>query len=390
MTTVSQDLIEVTMPQVGVSVAEGTVIEWKVQVGDQVRLDQTLCEISTDKVDTDLPSPADGTLAAILVEADQTVPVGAVLANIATDNSAAGAVPPLTGPPASEAPAADSAPRPRSYSPVVRRIAETHDLDLECVEGTGRNGRVTKRDVMAYVDERDGEPTAPTNGRTQDSPAALEAPMASPLPRARKTIASRMTHSLATAAHCHSFMEVDMTRVETIRRELGVTALPVVARAAIEALRAHPSLNAWLDGDMRTLHSAVHLGIAVSLGEDGLIVPVIRDAHELSIEGLSTKIKDLAERARAGNLTPEEVQGATFTITNPGGYGTLMSTPIIDQPQVAILGLEAIVKRPVVIDDAIAIRPTTVLGLGWDHRALDGALAAQFLAEVRGILEACA
>lgn len=369
MTTVAHDLMDVTMPQMGVSVAEGTVIEWKVQVGDPVELDQALCEISTDKVDTELPSPAGGTLAEILVGADETVPVGTVLASISTTDSAAGATPPLAGPPAGEAPAADSSSRPPGYSPVVRRMAEAHDIDLEKIEGTGRGGRVTKRDVVAFIDGRTAEPVA------------------TPLGRTRKAIAEHMTHSLATAAHCHTFIEVDMTRVEAARGELGVTALPLVAHATIDALRAHPSLNAWLDGDMRTLHSDVHLGIAVSLGEDGLIVPVIRDAQDLSVEGLSARIKDLAGRARARELAPDEVQGATFTITNPGRHGTLMSTPIINQPQVGILGLEAIVMRPVIVDDAIAIRPVTVLGLGWDHRALDGALAAEFLATMKRNLE---
>jgi pyruvate/2-oxoglutarate dehydrogenase complex dihydrolipoamide acyltransferase (E2) component len=203
----------------------------------------------------------------------------------------------------------------------------------------------------------------------------------------RSSIAEHMTRSLATAAHCHTFIEVDMLRVEDARRELGISPLPLVARAAVEALREHSSLNAWLEGEMFTVHSGVHLGIAVSMGNDGLIVPVVRDAHELSVEGLTTRIRDLASRARSRDLSPDDVRGATFTITNLGGYGTLMSTPIINQPQVAILDVEAIVKRPVVVGDAIAIRPTTVLGLGWDHRALDGALAAQFLATLRDKLE---
>jgi pyruvate/2-oxoglutarate dehydrogenase complex dihydrolipoamide acyltransferase (E2) component len=179
-----------------------------------------------------------------------------------------------------------------------------------------------------------------------------------------------------------------MSQVEAARAELGVTALPIVARATIDALRAHPYLNAWLDGDQRTIHSSVNLGIAVSLGGDGLIVPVIHNAQDLSVEGLAARVKDMAARARSGNLTPEDVSGGTFTITNPGRRGTLLSTPIINQPQVGILTLEGIVKRPVVIDDAIAIRPTTVLGLGWDHRAIDGALAADFLATLRDSLEA--
>ncbi|MDQ2760360.1 MAG: 2-oxo acid dehydrogenase subunit E2 [Actinomycetota bacterium] len=202
-----------------------------------------------------------------------------------------------------------------------------------------------------------------------------------------------MKHSLQTAAHCTTWAEVDMSAVETARARLRLTALPFVARASVAALQAHPALNAWLEDQRYTRHEGVNLGIAVSLGEDGLIVPVVHDAHELSAEGLGARIRELARRARARELTPDEVQGATFTITNPGQYGSIMATPIINQPQVAILDLEAVLKRPVVLTDpqgadSIAIRPITILGLSWDHRALDGAQAAQFLASVKGHLEA--
>jgi pyruvate/2-oxoglutarate dehydrogenase complex dihydrolipoamide acyltransferase (E2) component len=383
MPTVAENTIEVTMPQMGVSVAEGTVVEWKVAVGDQVEIDQTVCEISTDKVETEVPSPARGSIVEIVVPVEQTVPVGTVLARIAAVDSAAGVAPlQVGGPPAGEAPAADSLPPRRAgYTPVVRRMAEAHALDLDQITGTGRGGRVTKRDVLAFIDAPPHAPVpdpAPVNGSS------------APLSRMRKAIAEHMTRSLATAAHCHTFIEADMSRVEAARAALGVTALPIVARATIDALRAHPHLNASIEGDKRTLHAGVNLGIAVSLGDDGLIVPVVHDAHELSVEGLAARIRDLARRARSGDLTPDDVRGGTFTITNPGRHGTLMSTPIINQPQVGILDLEAIVKRPVVIDDAIAIRPTTILGLGWDHRALDGALAADFLATLRSNLESWA
>jgi pyruvate/2-oxoglutarate dehydrogenase complex dihydrolipoamide acyltransferase (E2) component len=209
----------------------------------------------------------------------------------------------------------------------------------------------------------------------------------------RRQIGEHMKRSLETAAHCTTWIEVDMSRVEAARARLGVTALAFVARACIDALREHPALNAWLEGEEYTRHSGVNLGIAVSLGEDGLIVPVIHDAHELSAEGLARRIKDLARRARGRELTPDDVRGGTFTITNPGQYGSIMATPIINQPQVAILDFEAVIKRPVVVTDAdgndsIAIRPMTILGLSWDHRALDGALAAQFLATVKRNLEA--
>jgi len=208
------------------------------------------------------------------------------------------------------------------------------------------------------------------------------------LSRMRRSIGEHMKRSLETAATCTTWIEADMSRIEAGREQLGLTALPLVARCAIAALREHPQLNAWLEGEAYTVHDAVHLGIAVSLGDEGLIVPVIHDAHELSAEGLGRRIKDAAKRARSGELRPDEVRGGTFTITNPGQYGSIMATPVINQPQVAILDLEAVVKRPVVIDDAIAIRPMTIFGLSWDHRALDGVLAAQFLASLRRHVEA--
>jgi 2-oxoglutarate dehydrogenase E2 component (dihydrolipoamide succinyltransferase) len=212
------------------------------------------------------------------------------------------------------------------------------------------------------------------------------------LSRMRRTIGERMKQSLDTAATCTTWIEVDMSRVEAARANLGVTALAFVARATIDALREHPALNAWLNGEDYARHEFVNLGIAVSLGEDGLIVPVIHNAHELSVEGLAARIRDMARRARARELSADDVLGGTFTITNPGQYGSIMATPIINQPQVAILDLEAVVKRPVVVtdsdgNDSIAIRPMTILGLSWDHRALDGALSAQFLATVKRRLE---
>jgi 2-oxoglutarate dehydrogenase E2 component (dihydrolipoamide succinyltransferase) len=257
---------------------------------------------------------------------------------------------------------------------------------------------VRKQDVLAAVHagalERDEEPPlhieSPYRPESEPEPEPAPAPApAGALSRMRRTIGEHMKRSLDTAATCTSWMEVDFSRVEAERERLGLTALPLVARATIDALREHPALNATLEGDAYTRHDdAVHLGIAVSLGEDGLIVPVIRDAQDLSAEGLGKAIRDLARRARSRQLEPDEIRGGTFTITNPGQYGTLMATPVINQPQVGILDLEAVVKRPVVIEgDAIAVRPMCVLGLSWDHRALDGVLAAQFLASVRRRLE---
>jgi pyruvate/2-oxoglutarate dehydrogenase complex dihydrolipoamide acyltransferase (E2) component len=388
---------DVVMPQLGVSVTEGTVIAWSVAVGDEIAADQPLCEIDTDKIVTDIPSPASGVLAEILVPVGSTVEVGTVLARISTSS----------GPAALRAGDAESATAPSPsmpsaggtyYSPVVTRIAAEHGVDLSSVSGTGRGGRVRKQDVLAAVAARpNGERALHSESPYRQEPEPQ--PTASgQLSRMRRAIGAHMKRSLETAATCTTWMEADMSRVEAARRRanastlVGVTALPIIARCAIEALGEHPALNATLEGDRYTRHDAVHLGIAVSLGEDGLIVPVIRDAHLLGVEQLGVAIRELARRARADQLAPDEVRGGTFTITNPGQFGSLMATPVINQPQVAILDLEAIVKRPIVVADdhgydVIAIRPQTILGLSWDHRALDGAQAAQFLGAVRRRLE---
>jgi pyruvate/2-oxoglutarate dehydrogenase complex dihydrolipoamide acyltransferase (E2) component len=442
--------IDVVMPQMGVSVSEGTIVEWRKQVGDWVEYEEPIVDISTDKIDTEVPSPAAGRVAELLVEPGITVDVGTVLARLSTDakpgqphaSEGNGA------PPTSEAAAAtgetpadatatpspepatatpDDAPRQRPaqglrrYSPVVQRIAAEHDVDLEQVQGTGRGGRVRKQDVLAFLQAGPSEGAtaaeepplhiespyraeppapkpapaspAPDSGAVTPAPAgAYQPPATAPLSRMRKLVGEHMKRSLDTAATCTTWIEADMSRVERARREAGLTALPYVARAAIDALREYPAINAWLQGDEHTVHTDVNLGIAVSLGEDGLIVPVIRSAQDLSVEGLSKRIKELARAARSRALRPDDVQDGTFTITNPGQYGSMMATPVINQPQVAILDLEAVVKRPVVLtddegNDSIAIRPMTVLGLSWDHRALDGALAAQFLAAIKRRLE---
>jgi pyruvate/2-oxoglutarate dehydrogenase complex dihydrolipoamide acyltransferase (E2) component len=350
------------MPQMAVSVAEGTVVEWKVGVGDPVAAGQTVCEISTDKIDSEVPAPAAGVLSEVLVGVGETVAVGTVLARIAAVAAAQ-----------------------RRYSPLVQRIAAEHGIDLASVIGTGRDGRVRKQDVLSLVH---AQPPLHI-----ESPYRPEPEPAGQLSRMRRTIGEHMKRSQQDAATCTTWIEVDMAGVERARAERELTALAYVARAAVLALREFPALNAWLEGERYTrFDTSVHLGIAVSLGEDGLIVPVVRDAQLLSVEGLGARIRELARRARARELTPDEVSGATFTITNPGQFGSIMATPIINQPQVGILDLEAIVKRPVVIPgpdggDAIAIRPMTILGLSWDHRALDGVAAAQFLATVRRELE---
>jgi len=380
------------MPQMGVSVAEGTVAEWRKQPGDRVEADEPICVISTDKIDTDVPAPASGVLVEILVPEGETVDVGTVLARIEVENGASGVGRRASGigDEASGVGRRASGNGAKRYSPVVMRMAAEHDVDLDAIQGTGRDGRVTKKDVVAFLAEAPPlhiespyrpEPE-PSDARrpTPDAPGGLS--------RMRRSIGEHMKRSLETAATCTTWIEADMSRIEAGREQLGLTALPLVARCAIAALREHPQLNAWLEGEAYTVHDAVHLGIAVSLGDEGLIVPVIHDAHELSAEGLGRRIKDAAKRARSGELRPDEVRGGTFTITNPGQYGSIMATPVINQPQVAILDLEAVVKRPVVIDDAIAIRPMTIFGLSWDHRALDGVLAAQFLASLRRHVEA--
>jgi pyruvate/2-oxoglutarate dehydrogenase complex dihydrolipoamide acyltransferase (E2) component len=425
-------VIDVTMPQMGVSVVEGTIVAWHVQPGGRIEADATICEISTDKIDTEVPAPASGTVTEIVVPVGDTVDVGTVLARIATGDGvlAEASTTPESAQPNGNghhpvangsAPAVLPAARTRGqrgYSPVVQRIAAEHGIDLSQVTGTGRDGRVRKPDVLAFVTAAGitaggtaaGGAAAPA--QTEDPPLHIESPYrpdpvsaAAPgaaavpgagdsggLSRMRRQIGTHMKRSLDTAATCTTWAEADMSRIEMARTALGFTALPLVAQATIAALREHPALNAELDGEQYTRHRAINLGIAVSLGDDGLIVPVIHNAHELSVEGLSARIRDLARRARSRKLTPDEVSGGTFTITNPGQYGSIMATPIINQPQVGILDLEAVVKRPVVITDAdgndsIAIRPMTILGLSWDHRALDGVQAAQFLASVKRHLE---
>jgi pyruvate/2-oxoglutarate dehydrogenase complex dihydrolipoamide acyltransferase (E2) component len=391
--------VEVTMPQMGVSVAEGTIVAWCVAVGDEVSADQTICEVSTDKIDTEVPAPSAGVVTEILVAVEETVPVGAVLARIGTSEAAQteAAAAPTTSMSRDDTHEVTQGHRPRYYSPVVQRIAAERNVDLAGIDGTGVNGRVRKQDVLAVADPP-GE--APMHTESPYRPDTEPSPVAPPvrgtgrlgetgtLSRMRRQIGAHMKRSLDTAATCTTWMEADMGAVERARREAGLTALAYVAAATVAALGRHPALNATLEGERYTVHPGVHLGIAVSLGEEGLIVPVIRDAQTLSVAGLAREITDLARRARSGDLAPDDIHGGTFTITNPGRYGTMMATPVINQPQVAILDLEAIIKRPVVIEaadghDGIGIRPVTILGLSWDHRALDGVLAAQFLASVR-------
>jgi 2-oxoglutarate dehydrogenase dihydrolipoamide succinyltransferase (E2 component) len=447
----STGAVEIEMPQMGVSVAEGTIIEWLKQPGDWVEADETVAMVSTDKVDVEIPSPASGRLERILVAVDETVPVGTPLAEIdpsgrpgephpqedhEPDAAQAAAETRATEPAAGATPAAEPAPaetaateaardgtdgepdRSRFYSPVVRRIAEQHGIDLSQVRGTGIGGRVRKRDLLDRIEHGEVVEERPLHIESPYRPeeAAPEevAPIAAadtadggeagaerrePMSPMRRQIAEHMLTSRRTSAHCTTIVEVDMGRVAArraalkepmARRGVPLTYLAFVATATVEALGRHPILNASIDDGEIVYHDDVNLGIAVAL-EQGLIVPVIRKAQRLSLEGMAAAIADVAERARGGGLVPDDVHGGTFTITNPGQFGAVLATPIINQPQVAILDLEAIVKRPVVISedgsDSIAIRPMTYLCMSWDHRALDGAVAARFLSDVEHRLE---
>jgi 2-oxoglutarate dehydrogenase dihydrolipoamide succinyltransferase (E2 component) len=444
--------VKIEMPQMGVSVAEGTIVEWLKRPGDWVDADETVAMVTTDKVDVEIPSPASGRLEQILVQVDETVPVGTPLAEIDSSarpgeahpeehrepaaeehrepaaqeehrEPAAPATPTENGaqePAASEAPEtaeADGEPdRSQFYSPVVRRIAERHGIDLSRVRGTGIGGRVRKQDLLAQVEGggvseeaerplhiespyRPDEEAAPAPAADTTADAESLAERREPMSPMRRQIAEHMLASRRTSAHCTTIVEVDMGRVASRRAELKepmarrrvpLTYLAFVARATVEALERHPIVNASIEGEEIVYHDDVNLGIAVAL-EQGLIVPVIRQAQRLSLEGMAAAIGDVAERARAGRLEPDAVHGGTFTITNSGQFGAVLATPIINQPQVGILDLEAIVKRPVVVSengsDAIAIRPMTYLCMSWDHRALDGAEAARFLADIEKTLE---
>jgi 2-oxoglutarate dehydrogenase dihydrolipoamide succinyltransferase (E2 component) len=443
----TETTVEITMPQMGISVSEGTIIEWRKAPGDSVEADETICDVTTDKVDVEIPSPASGTLAEIVVDAGETVAVGTVIGRlgdgspqdegdrpagpVTEGDRPAGPVteespapdPKGSGPAAPSAPpAGDEKERDRSkfHSPVVRRIADEHGLDLDSVEGSGIGGRVRKADVLAFLEgqgqeEKPGkvlhsdspykpEPVAAASGNGHRAHEVVEeaAPVGErreAMTPMRQRIAEHMVESRRTAAHCTTIVEADFSRVAARRAEMreamrrrgvNLTYLAFVARATVTALEEHPVLNSSVaDGEI-VYHDDVNLGIAVALDE-GLIVPVIPQAQRLSVEGLAAAIADVAGRARKGKLVPDDVAGGTFTITNPGQFGAVLATPIINQPQVAILDLEAIVKRPVVIEgeegDSISIRPMSYLCMSWDHRALDGAQAARFLGRIRELLE---
>jgi len=452
--------VDVIMPQMGESIAEGTLTRWLKKPGDKVARDEPIFEISTDKVDAEIPSPAAGTLVDIKVQEGQTVPINTVVAQIETEASAvttagkaapaaapeakpAPAPPPATAlagpggdgkerarPAPAPAPAAASAPPPAGArevpraasltgqgatvedlrrvrsSPVVRKIAQEHSVDISSLQGTGVSGRVTKNDILKAIEGGGARPAPPITGAAA-APAMRAAPPAPvfapgeritvvPMSAMRKKIAEHMVMSKRTSAHVTTVFEVDMSRVMKLRVEhqqafaerhgVKLTPTPFMVRAAVEALKAFPVMNASIDGDNISYKKDINIGIAVAL-DWGLIVPVIKHADDLSLSGIAKVVTDLAERARGKKLTPDDVQGGTFTITNPGIFGSLFGTPIINQPQVGIMGVGAIQKRVVVVDDAIGIRQMVFLTLSFDHRLIDGAVADQFMAHIKATLQ---
>ena len=411
--------IPVLMPKLGESVVEGTVARWLKSPGESVTKLEPLLEISTDKIDTELPAPASGTLLAIVVPQGATVTAGTVLATIGQpgEEAVATAAPADLPQPEQSAPSpavaasreqrgAEQRPTGRAFiSPVVKRIAAEHSVDLDEVPGSGLGGRVTKQDVLAFVEQAAAEPVK--------AMAAVAAParddeVLHPLNAMRKAIAAHMVQSKATSPHVTTFFEVDMTAVVRHRetnkgafaeRGLKLSLTPYFVAAAAAALRALPAVNSrWAEGGIAESRR-VHVGVAVAL-DQGLVVPVVRDADEMNLAGVARAVADLAERARTGKLAPDELQGGTFTITNHGVGGSIIGTPIINQPQAAILGVGAVVKRAVVrsasdsllpsADDAIVIRPICYVSLSFDHRILDGALADRFVTQIKRTLEAWA
>jgi pyruvate dehydrogenase E2 component (dihydrolipoamide acetyltransferase) len=424
----------VVMPQMGESVAEGTVVRWIKKIGDPVDRDEPLFEISTDKVDAEIPSPAAGVLLDIQVREGETVPIDTVVAVIgeageppvaATPQPDGTASSPATTSSAADTSGADvagqsaSGPAPvemshvvsvedatadrrrHKSSPLVRRIAEEHQVDIAHVHGSGISGRVTKHDILQYIDDRSQAPSASAakhDGLRIPAFQPGEAVQVQPMSVMRRKIAEHMIYSRRTSAHVHSVFEVDFTQVAAVRQaqkaefaQAGVklTYLAFIAKAIADALRAMPILNAAIDGDSVVYKKDVNLGFAVAL-DWGLIVPVVPKADEKSLLGVARGIADVAARARAKQLKPEDVQGGTFTITNPGSFGTLFGMPIINQPQVAILAVGTIEKRVVVIDDMIAIRQRGYLTLGYDHRLVDGAVADEFMSKVKAAIESWA
>jgi pyruvate dehydrogenase E2 component (dihydrolipoamide acetyltransferase) len=432
---------DIIMPQMGESIVEGTITKWLKKPGDKVQRDEPLFEISTDKVDAEIPAPASGVLQEIKVTEGTTVGVNTVVGTISVDGEAAAApvkaAAPAPAPPAKQEKKEDKAPVPPSprpaaaaastpapqesvdaegeetrSSPLVRKIAREHGVSLSQISGTGLGGRITKQDIMAFIERAASAP--PTSAAASSQPAAASAPSrpAPPAPAAypgdlvpmtnmRKIIAQRMIESRRTSAHVHCMYEVDFTRIVTLRAKhkngfeqrhgVRLTFMPFFVRAAIIAIQQWPIINASLEGDSIRYHRNINVGIAVAL-DWGLIVPVLKNAGDLNFLGLQRGITDLGERARNKKLKPEDVEGSTFTVTNPGQFGAVFGLPIINQPNSAIMGVGGITKQPLVVtdkegNDSIAIRSVVHLTLGYDHRLIDGAVADQFMALVKKTLE---
>jgi len=366
------------MPQLGESIAEGTVVKWLIPLGGAIEKDQSLLEVETEKVDLEVPSPASGVLNEILVKEGETVAVGTLLARI--DSAPPAEVISRVGGVVVRPVDSDAAGE-EHHSPAVRQLAKEHGVDLAHLKGTGAGGRVSKKDVLEFVARTSAPgPTTAASGEPSMGEEIL------PLTQMRKTIADRMVKSRQTSAHVSTFFEADFSSIASFRTGRDLTYLPFVVRAVTRALRDVPLVNATWGDQGIVIKKDIHVGIATAL-EEGLLVPVVRHADRKGLTQLAKEIADLAERARSKKLSPDEVQGGTFTITNHGGFGSLFSTPIIHQPQIAILGVGAVQKRPVVINEAIAIRPMGYLSLSFDHRVIDGATADQFMAKVKHYLE---
>ena len=429
-------MADITLPQLGETVTEGTITRWFKKVGDTVAADEPLFEVSTDKVDTEVPSPISGTLTEIRVAEGDTVPVGTVIAVVGVAGSApapvvAAPAPVVAAPaPAPMAAPVVTAPVPvatsnKLLSPVVRRLVAEHGIDVDALVGSGPGGRITREDVLDHID-RNGLKTTPTVAATAPvvtapapvvtapAPAPAPAPVSRPavvssdreqviaLSKIRKLTGSHMIMSKSTSPHAFSVVEVDYANVDRARAAIkdawkagegfSLTYLPFISRAVVDALREFPHLNASIDGDNLIVHGYVDLGIAVDLDYTGLLVPVVRNADGKRIRAIAREINDLASRARNRKLSPDEIQGGTFTISNNGSAGSVLTMPIINQPQVAILSTDAIVRKPVVVtaadgSESIAIHPVGNLSMSWDHRAFDGAYSGRFLARVKQILE---
>ena len=447
-------MTDVVMPQMGESIVEGTLTRWLKKPGDQVERDEPLFEISTDKVDTEIPSPVAGTLAEVLVQEGATVGINTIVARIGEAGAAAAPAPapvaapapppppppaPVAAPPPPPAPVSAPAPPPPApvaapapppppapapvaeadslngpLSPLVRKMAREYNIDLAMVPGSGAGGRITKQDIETYIEAQVAKTVASATPAAAPAPVAAASPAPAsiappaaatpaktrvePMSIMRKKIAEHMIKSQTISAHVTTVHKVDMTKIAKLRARhkeefqtrygFGLTFLPFIARAASEALRAFPLLNSSIEGENIIFHNEVNMGIAVALdGGFGLIVPVIKRADEMNIVGLQRSIVDLANRARSKQLKPDDLAGGTFALTNFGSFGSIFATPMINQPNVAILGIGTVEKVPVVIDDAIAIRSQAHLALSFDHRLIDGALADQFCQKIKAILE---